>query len=65
MLNGNIADFARSVRTFHGQAKALSGKQAPYQIGQCCQYTLGQAAAESCRLAGRLDGEIRQCRAMA
>ena len=25
MLNGNIADFARSVRTFSGQAKALSG----------------------------------------
>ncbi len=62
MLNGNIA---RTVRTFQGKAKALSGNQAPYQIGQCCQYTLGQAAAESCRLAGQLDGEVRQCRAMA
>ena len=27
MLTGNIADFARSVRTFSGQAKALSGNQ--------------------------------------
>ena len=27
MLTGNIADFARSVRTFSGQAKALSENQ--------------------------------------
>ena len=27
MLTGNIADLTRSVRTFYGQAKALSGNQ--------------------------------------
>ena len=42
MLTGNITDFARSVRIFSGQAKALSGNQGVLRDGCPCDRACGE-----------------------
>ncbi len=53
MLNGNIADFARCVRTFYAHAKALSGKQGKYTGGTnivtaCRYYSCRAPGSDGC-----------------